>query len=185
MKDNENYCKLYYEAMDKSTEMLQDFYGASTRPLSAENGSIESQILKVKDPKQYKVILKMDTFNKNRFMASTDKELEGFLSDPTAAKLIPTSQVPTDEQLLETLCAWVTKFINGKYDKTKARIVIRGNLQEKNDKILLLLQYVLQQCWYSSVLLLCMDGTSINVTTLVLFSMQYYRNPFMHDFPLE
>ena len=110
----------------------------------------------------------MDEITKKRFMNSTGKELDSFLSDKSVTEAIPISQVPADEQLLETLCVWVTKFINGKYDKIKARVMIRGDLQMKDDKMLLLQRLASLQCLLFFVLLLFMDRTSTSVIILAL-----------------
>ena len=105
-----------------------------TRPAAAAPGSVEEKVLLVKDPKTQKQINAMDDWNRKRFNDATAGEKNNFFTDPKVAKRIRITDVPADETILSTMCVWVTKFMQGKYDKTKARIVVRGDLAPKNDE---------------------------------------------------
>ena len=118
---NYHYLQLHERSTSSATEYM---HSAATRPTEAAAGSDEEKILKVKDPKTQKQIRAMDDWNKKRFNDSTDAEKNNFFDDPKVTKRIRITDVPPGETLLNTMCVWVTKFLQGKYDKTKARIVV-------------------------------------------------------------
>ena len=121
----------YYKAwFEKATDPVTEYmFSAATRPSHAKPGSVESKILSVNDPKSQKTIDAMDEWNQKRFNDATTKEKENFFADPTVAQRVRITDVPEGEILLNTLCVWVTKFQHGLYEKTKARIVVRGDQQ--------------------------------------------------------
>ena len=138
--DNEHaeFCKAnyYYKMLhDSSTSSTIEFmHSASTRPTQATPGSMEERVLQVKDPKSQKQIRAMDDWNRKRFNEATDAEKKQFFDDPKVAKRVRITDVPSDAVLLNTMCVWITKFQQGKYSKTKARIVVRGDQAPKTDE---------------------------------------------------
>ena len=123
------YYKMFYEkATDHNTEFM---YSSATRPEFAPPGSIEELILSVKDPKQVKHIHAMDSWNQERYNNATAAEKEKFFKDPKVAERVRITEVPAGVRIKNTLCIWVTKWLHGKYDKTKARIVVRGDQDPK------------------------------------------------------
>jgi len=121
---NKYYKMLYEESTSGTREFMMS---AATRPEKGEVGSVEEKVLWVKDPKQQKHIEAMDEWNKKRFNDSTAAEKNGFFQDPKIAQRIRITDVPAGATIMNTMCIWVTKFLQGKYEKTKARIVVRGD----------------------------------------------------------
>ena len=120
---------LYEESTSGTREFMMS---AATRPEKGEVGSVEEKVLWVKDPKQQKHIEAMDGWNKKRFNDSTAAEKNGFFQDPKIAQRIRITDVPAGATIMNTMCIWVTKFLQGKYEKTKARIVVRGGSSAAN-----------------------------------------------------
>jgi len=127
---NHNYMQFYYNATAGGEE-YERMHSAATRPSEAAPGSITSKILLVPDPKSQKTIDSMDNFNRKRFNDSTKAEKDNFFMDPEVAQRILVKNMPQDADILNTLCVWITKWKQAVYDKTKARIVVRGDQMKK------------------------------------------------------
>ena len=127
----ENHFYMYF--YNKATNLVTEYmYSSSTRPSAGEPGSIEEKVLRVPDPKTQKAINAMDRWNKQRFNEATAAEKDNFFADPSVAKRMLLKDVPPGSEVLNSLCIWVSKFQDGKYIKTKARVVIRGDQQPKS-----------------------------------------------------
>ena len=82
------------------------------------------------DPITWKDITAMTGSDSLRYKDATLKELDGLKRK--CVTLLPKSKVPSGFRVYHASVNWVTKFINGKYDKTKCRACFAGSSYDKS-----------------------------------------------------
>ena len=81
------------------------------------------------DPVRWSEILAMTDSEARRYKEATMKELRG-LKDKCIT-LVKRSSIPPGTRVYNASVNWVTKFVNGSYDKTKCRACFAGNTFDK------------------------------------------------------
>jgi hypothetical protein len=110
-----------------------------------------------------------------RYKAATLKELEGLKLKCVTP--VPRSAVPPGIKIYYASVNWVTKFINGIYDKTKCRACFAGNTYDKTHS-----DCYAPVCKFISVLIvLCLSAMVGWFITGLDYEMAYLNAPLDED----
>jgi transposase InsO family protein len=122
--------------LDPTIQNLDQLMSCLEQNVKAESGKLnninEDDILKSlqeigsPDPKSQAAINKMPKQKRKRYNDATMKEYEG-MKKKDVMEFVRKSDVPNDARIYICIVNWVTKFVLGKYQKTKCRICFGGH----------------------------------------------------------